>query len=97
MRKGEEGGEGRGGEAFRDQEEHHLGPNPPLPQCPQPSASQGQVLLEFSSGPVSSPCSHPGNLCAILPLLPQSTPLTPTFEGYPWDEAQTPGCPSHRL
>ena len=90
-------GEGREGEGFGHQEEHHLGPNHPLYPLSPAQCSQGKVLLEFSSGPVSSPSSHPGSLCAVLPLLPQSTPRILTFEGYPWDEAQTPGYASHGL
>ena len=87
------GGEGRPSEI---RESTILGLTPPPPLSPA-QCSQGQVLLEFSSGPVSSPSSHPGSLCAVLPLLPQSTLQTSTFEGYPWNEAQTPGCASHQL
>ena len=87
------GGEGRPSEI---RESTILGLTPPPPLSPA-QCSQGLVLLEFSSGPVSSPSSHPGSLCAVLPLLPQSTLQTSTFEGYPWNEAQTPGCASHQL
>lgn len=44
--------EGRGSEASRDKEKHPLwplpSPLPPLLHRPQPGASQGQMLLEFS-------------------------------------------------